>query len=159
MLDIFTDGACSGNPGPAGIGVIIQENGKPIKTISRSIGSATNNIAEYAALIFGLQEALILQAESVRVSTDSELMFQQIRGRYKIKEPFLRVLFELCQPLIGGFKAFDIRYIPREKNKDADKLATQAIKKEQVKMVAPTVSLCEAKRNKAVGEESPSSKG
>ena len=148
-FEIFTDGACSGNPGPAGIGVVIKDGKKTVKKLSRAIGPATNNVAEYAALIYALQEALILRADRVKVTTDSELMFQQIRGSYKVKEPSIRFLFDLCQHLIQGFTSFEIRHVLREHNKDADKLATQAIK-EQARMVAPLFNS---------GEESPSSKG
>ena len=148
-LEIFTDGACSGNPGPAGIGVVIKDGKKIVKKISRAIGPSTNNVAEYTALIYGLQEALILRAQRVSVTTDSELMYHQIRGSYKVKEPSIRFLFDLCQHLIQGFKGFEIRHVLREHNKEADKLATQSIK-EQAQMVAPLFDS---------GEESPSSKG
>ena len=148
-LEIFTDGACSGNPGPAGIGVIIKDGKKVIRKLSRAIGPATNNVAEYTALIYALQEAHILRAERVKVTTDSELLFHQIKGSYKIKEPSLRFLFDLCQHLIEGFASFEIRHVLRAGNKDADKLATQAIKKE-AQMVAPLFNS---------GEESPSSQG
>ncbi len=154
IFEIFTDGACSGNPGEAGIGVVIFEKEKPIKRLSESIGEATNNIAEYAALIYALQEALMLKGDQVKVNTDSQLMCSQVRGTYKIKEPSLKFLHGLVGHLIKGFKSFEIQYIPRERNKDADKLATKAItvrKKEQAKVVAPTLF--------DVGEESPSSKG
>ena len=70
-LEIFTDGGCSGNPGPAAIGVVIKKGDKTLKTISRAIGQGTNNIAEYTALIVGLQEALILKADEVNVKADS----------------------------------------------------------------------------------------
>ena len=149
-LELFTDGACQGNPGEAAIGVIIKENGKIVKRISKTIGLATNNIAEYAALIYGLQQALILQADQVIVNTDSELLYYQIKGNYKIKHPNLKFLFDLVQHLSEGFKNLEIQHIPREKNQEADKLATQAIKKEQAKMVAPLFDF---------GEESPSSVG
>lgn len=149
-LELFTDGACQGNPGAAAIGVIIKENGKVIRTISKTIGSATNNIAEYTALIYGLQEALILKADKVTVNTDSELLYQQLNGNYKIKHPNLKFLFDLVKHLAEGFKSLEIKHIPREKNQEADKLATDAIKKEQAKMVAPLFNF---------GEESPSSVG
>ena len=156
-LELFTDGACQGNPGEAAVGVVIKENGKVIKEISKPIGQATNNIAEYTAVIYGLQEALILKAQKVTINTDSELLYHQIKGSYKIKHPNLKFLFDLVQHLSEGFKSLEYNIIPREKNQEADKLATQAIQKEQAlpagrqtKMVAPMLNF---------GEESPSSAG
>ncbi len=149
-IELFVDGACSGNPGEAGIGVVVIEKGKTIKNISLSIGQATNNIAEYTALIFGLQEALILKADKVRANTDSELLYNQINGSYKIKNPTLKVLVAQVEHLLKGFKQVEMKRVPREQNRDADTLATKAIKKEQAKVVAPLF---------VVGEESPSSEG
>ena len=150
FVDIFIDGACRGNPGPAAVGVIIMDGEKAVKKISQPIGEATNNIAEYAALIFALQEALILRMPSVKINTDSELLFNQFKGRYKIKNANLKFLYSLVQHLLTGFESVDIRQIPREKNKEADALAAKAIKKEQAKMIAPMFDM---------GEESPSSEG
>ena len=147
-LDIFTDGACSGNPGPAGIGVVIRENEKIIKEISMFIGNATNNVAEYTALIYGLQEALKLKADSVMVKSDSELLCRQIQGIYQVKNAGIQVLFNQVSHLIEGFKSFNIAHVRREENKEADALSKKAIKK-QAKVFAPAKS----------GEESPSSGG
>ena len=154
VLEIFTDGACSGNPGPAGIGVVISQNGQVIKRISKFIGEATNNLAEYTALIYALQEALVLKASEIKVSTDSELLYHQIKGRYKIKNEKLKNLFDQVQHLSRGFKRIDFERVPREENQEADRLATQAVKKVQKKqatMVTPA--------SIDVGEESPSSEG
>lgn len=137
-LDIYIDGAAKGNPGPAGIGAIICQGNSVIKNISQFIGEASNNVAEYTALIYGLQAALILKAREVRINTDSELMAKQLNCEYKVKNQTLRPLFAQVQHLLSGFKNFEIRYIPRKENKGADKLATSAIKREQVKVVAPT---------------------
>jgi len=150
-LDIFTDGACSGNPGEAGIGIVINRNGKTVKKISKAIGEATNNIAEYSALVYALQEALILKAKTLRVFTDSELMFRQVTGAYKIKNKKLKFLCDQVQHLMQGFDHIDMDCVRREQNKEADKLATEAIKKKQAKVVAPLFE--------NIGEESPSSKG
>ncbi|MCX5708139.1 MAG: ribonuclease HI family protein [Candidatus Omnitrophica bacterium] len=127
-LELFIDGACQGNPGPSGAGVVIRHNGKIIKEISRYIGSATNNIAEYTALIFGLQESLILKAESVKINTDSELLYRQLIKVYKVKHPNIVKLYDQAVHLADGFKEFSISRIPRELNTEADKLATKAIK-------------------------------
>ena len=129
MLTIYVDGACSGNPGPAAIGVVIDKDGERIEEISRAIGHATNNVAEYSALICGLQEALVRKAKGVKVITDSELMFHQLSGNYKVKDEKIKLLFEQVQQLRRGFKDFELTHVPREKNKVADKLATEALKR------------------------------
>jgi len=139
MLEIFVDGACRGNPGPAGIGVAVKRGGKTIAEISRSIGEATNNIAEYSALICALQEALILKAVRVKIFTDSELMFHQLTGSYKVKDQKLKFLHDQVQQLKRGFANVELVHVPREKNKEADKLAASSlhnINKKQAKMVA-----------------------
>lgn len=150
-LEIYIDGACSGNPGLAGIGVLIKKDQKVIKEISKPIGEATNNIAEYSALIYALQEAAVLQAKDIRIYTDSELVFNQVNGQYKVKNQNLKFLFDQVQLLIKGFERVEIKHVLREKNKDADQLATSSLKTKQAKMVA---SLFEYE-----GEESPSSEG
>ena len=128
VLKIFTDGACRGNPGPAGVGVVIfNETGEVVKTISHSIGQATNNIAEYTALIYALQEALVLKATRVKIHTDSELMYCQLNGEYKIKNEKLKILFDQAQHLKEGFEHFEMKLVPREENHEADRLASKAI--------------------------------
>ena len=149
QLEIFTDGACSGNPGPAGIGFLIRKDGKVLKEFSQPIGEATNNIAEYTALIYALQEALILRADEVYVKSDSELMCRQVQGIYKVKDPNIRSLFDQVQHLIRGFRSFHIDHVLRQNNKDADALSKKAIKK-QAKVFASAED---------AGEESPSSEG
>jgi len=126
-FEIFTDGACKGNPGEAAIGVVINCDGKRVTEISKPIGEATNNIAEYSALVFGLQESLVLRADEVNVYTDSELVYKQVIGAYKIKNAKLKFLNEQVKSLCRGFKSFKISHIPREKNKLADSLANQAM--------------------------------
>ncbi len=150
-LEIFIDGACSGNPGKAGIGVVINSQGKTVKEISKAIGDATNNIAEYSALVYALQEALTMRARELKIFTDSELMFRQVTGVYKVKNAKLKFLFDQVRLLMDGFDHVDINHVRREKNKHADKLATDAIKEKQAKMVAPLFE--------SIGEESPSSRG
>ena len=150
-LEIYTDGACSGNPGPAAVGVVIVQDGKKIKEISKVIGEATNNIAEYSALICALQEALLLKARQLVIFTDSELMHRQVIGQYKVKNQVIQLLFDQVGQLIGEFESVEINHVPREQNKDADRLATQALKNNRIKMVASSFS--------NDGEESPSSTG
>src|SRR5580692_11378603 len=113
-LEIFTDGGCSGNPGPAAIGVVINEGGNTIREIARFIGQGTNNIAEYTALIVALQEALILKADEVLVFTDSELMCKQVAGSYAVKHENIKPLFDQVKHLIAGFRSFQIAHVPRE---------------------------------------------
>ena len=84
-FEIYIDGASKGNPGPSGIGVVICEGTKAIKNISTYIGHATNNIAEYTALIYALQEALILKAEALTIRTDSQLLARQLNKVYKVR--------------------------------------------------------------------------
>ena len=151
VLEIFIDGACSGNPGKAGIGVVINHQGKTVKEVSKAIGEATNNVAEYSALVYALQEALVMKARELQVFTDSELLFRQVTGAYKVKNEKLKFLFDQVKCLMNGFDRIDINHVRREKNKQADKLATDAIKEKQAKMVAPLFV--------NIGEESPSSKG
>ena len=79
-LEIYIDGASKGNPGPSGVGVVICRDGETIKNISSYIGHATNNVAEYTALIYALEEALIMKAESLKINTDSQLLHRQLKG-------------------------------------------------------------------------------
>ncbi len=150
MLEISVDGACQGNPGPAAVGIVIKKSGKVVKEIAKEIGQGTNNIAEYSALIYALQEALILKEEDIKVFTDSELMYKQVTGSYQVKNPQIKTLFEQVKHLLGGFKHAEMKLVPREQNKEADKLATGILKK-QAKVVAPLFEIS--------GEESPNSEG
>ena len=132
-LTIFTDGACHGNPGPSGIGVIIcSDKGETMKNISEYIGETTNNVAEYMALIYGLQEALILRADEVIINTDSELLAKQLKKEYKIKDADLKILNRQVVHLLDGFKKFEINRIDRSRNKGADRLADKAIGQESL---------------------------
>jgi len=128
QLDIYIDGASKGNPGHAGIGVIICQDGNILENISHYIGQATNNIAEYTAFLYALQEALMLQAERIRINTDSELLYRQIRREYKVKNPAIANLYMQATRMLSAFKDAQIRHIPRTENRGADKLATKAIK-------------------------------
>lgn len=150
-LDIFTDGACSGNPGEAAIGVVFKENGTIIREIAEAIGLATNNIAEYTALLRALKEAQILKANNIRVHTDSQWMFNQIRGTYKVKAEQIKPLYDEAIALAKGFKRVEFKWIPREENKDADCLAQGVLKTKASQGDRPDVFV--------IGEESPSSEG
>jgi len=127
-IEIYVDGGARGNPGPAGVGVLILDSaGKKIKDVSKYIGEATNNIAEYSALLYGLEEALILRADEVKVNLDSELVAKQLLGEYRVKDANIRPLFERALNMLKSFKNFQINHIDREKNKEADKLVNKAI--------------------------------
>jgi len=129
-LEIYIDGASKGNPGPSGIGVVICKNGETLKNISSFIGETTNNVAEYTALIYALQEALKIKADAVKINTDSQLLYRQLKGHYRIKHPNIVGLVNQVSHLLSGFKLVTIHNIPREKNRGADKLATKAVKEE-----------------------------
>jgi len=133
-VELYIDGASRGNPGPAGVGVVIKnEAKKTIKEFYKYIGNTTNNIAEYNALVYGLQEALILGAEEVILNLDSELVAQQVKGEFRVKHPQIKPLFDQAIHLINGFKRFAVIHIGREKNKEADKLANKAINLSELK--------------------------
>jgi ribonuclease HI len=125
---LYTDGASRGNPGPAGIGVLVENpSGKKLAEISEYIGKDTNNFAEYRALLAGLNKAKDLGARSVRVKSDSELLVKQIHGHYRVKNKNLIIVFNKCRSLINNFDNFVIDHISRSENKKADILANNAI--------------------------------
>ena len=127
-VSMHTDGAARGNPGQAGLGVVISaQDGRRLLELSEYLGSTTNNIAEYRALIRGLEEAKNLGAKEVEAFTDSELVARQISGQYKVKSPGLLPLFQKAKVLLGGFSSAKVTHVRREYNKEADKLANLAI--------------------------------
>jgi ribonuclease HI len=128
QIEIYIDGASKGNPGPAGIGVIICQEGRVLKNVSNYIGETTNNFAEYTALLHALEEALIIKAERVQIYSDSQLLCRQLTKEYKVKSPNILGLYERAVRLMSAFKEISISHIPRENNVGADKLATQAVK-------------------------------
>ena len=128
-LYIYTDGASSGNPGKGGIGVVMKnEEGKKISEISREVGEVTNNQAEYLAVIEGLKEAKKLGGRKIHLFVDSELVCEQMKRRYKVREPELKKLYERAMVLFYRFPWQEIRSIPREKHKEADRLAKKGVK-------------------------------
>jgi ribonuclease HI len=125
---INTDGASRGNPGLAAIGVTLKnEKEELVAVISEKIGVATNNQAEYRALIGGLKKASGLGAREVIIRADSELMVKQMLGQYRVKNAGLQPLFEEARRLAGSFAHCKVMAVPRERNKEADKLANQAL--------------------------------
>lgn len=129
QLEFYIDGASKGNPGPSSIGVVICKDGRTFKNISSYIGNTTNNVAEYTALIYALQEALILNARSIVINTDSQLLYRQLKKIYKIKNPNILGLYNQAMHLMSGFSEVCLNHIPRKQNRGADKLADLAIKK------------------------------
>ena len=127
-VTICTDGAARGNPGPAAIGATVKDaKGNLIASVSRHIGVTTNNQAEYQAIIAALEKAISLGARHVELKSDSELVVKQINGRYKVKKAALRPLYQEIVQLIGSLEGFTIAYIPRQQNREADKLANKAL--------------------------------
>ena len=127
-INIFIDGASRGNPGPSGIGIVFcDEQNSVIKKLFKFIGNATNNVAEYSALVYAMQEALIDRYDEVRIKSDSELLTKQLTGEYKVKNDNLRPYYDLFQHISKGFSKIEVISIGRECNSLADKLANKAI--------------------------------
>jgi ribonuclease HI len=126
-LIAYVDGGSRGNPGPAGIGVVVAHpTGKRVE-ISQSIGARDNNYAEYAALVVALEYASACDSPRLQVYSDSEVVVRQISGSYNCQSPALRDIYSACMALIGNFQHFAITHIRRENNADADRLAREAI--------------------------------
>ncbi len=122
------DGGSRGNPGPAAYGVAIETaQGQAVAALAKFIGETTNNFAEYQGLLAALEYALSHGYPRLRVLTDSELMARQISGRYKVRSPDLKPLHEKAQALIARLESFSIRHVYREQNREADRLANQAL--------------------------------
>lgn len=125
---IAADGAARGNPGPAAIGATIKdERGNLIARISRRIGTATNNQAEYLALIAALERAISLGVKKVDIYLDSELVVRQLNGKYRVKNARLKSLFQEVKQLIEQLEAVTVTYVPRQQNAEADRLANMAL--------------------------------
>ncbi|MBU0605280.1 MAG: ribonuclease HI family protein [Candidatus Omnitrophica bacterium] len=127
-LYIYADGGSRGNPGPSGIGVVILDsNRKKIKESFKFIGETTNNIAEYSALVSGLEAAVALKATDIVIYLDSELLTKQLNGEYKVRDANMKILFNESLGLLKKFDSFEVKHIARAKNKEADKLVNKAI--------------------------------
>ena len=125
---IHVDGASRGNPGPAGIGVAIYDpEGGLRERMHQGIGEATNNVAEYRALLAALDRALVLGIQEIEVRSDSELLVRQLQGKYQVKHPGLKPLFAVARERIALLQRFRIQHVPREQNAEADALANQGI--------------------------------
>lgn len=128
VLVINTDGGSRGNPGPAGIGVVIKsETGETIYSHGGYIGVNTNNVAEYSALIKALEESINLGGTDLKINMDSELIVKQMQGAYKIKEPTLQELAQQVFKLLNHFNSYTFTHVRREFNKEADAMVNQAL--------------------------------
>jgi ribonuclease HI len=127
-LYIYSDGGSRGNPGPAGVGVVLTDSrGGKVVEIAKYIGISTNNVAEYLAVLYGLQEAIFRKTKKVVLNVDSQLVARQLKGEYKVKDQNILKFFDLALNLFREFDKVEIREIPREENKDADALVNKAI--------------------------------
>jgi ribonuclease HI len=127
-LVIHVDGGARGNPGPAAIGVVVSDpNGTVVDEIAERIGAATNNVAEYTALLRGVRRAAELGAEEIEIVNDSELVARQLTGAYKVKHPAMRPLYLDAMEALRPFKSWKIRSVPRAQNARADALVNAAL--------------------------------
>jgi ribonuclease HI len=128
-LLIYTDGAARGNPGPAGAGAILRDaaDGRVVAEIATFLGVRTNNYAEWTAVALALEEALLQGAQQVDLRMDSELVARQISGRYRVKHPDLKPIHAQVMAMLARFTAYTVGHVPRELNKDADRLSNVAI--------------------------------
>jgi ribonuclease HI len=126
---IYTDGAARGNPGPAGLGAILRdaETGAVLVELARFLGIRTNNYAEWTAVEEALREALSLGAGQVDLRMDSELVARQITGRYRVRHPDLKPIHARVMAMLGQLNGYTVGHVPRELNKDADRLSNVAI--------------------------------
>lgn len=137
-ITIFTDGGAKNNPGPAAIGAVIYKDKEKVKEYSEFIGKATNNEAEYKALIFTLKKVKSLFGKDkikkvrLKANTDSELMAKQLNGSYKVKDKKIESLFLKAHNLALNFGQFEIESVPREKNEEADSLVKQSLKQQKL---------------------------
>jgi ribonuclease HI len=142
-LIIYTDGGARENPGPAAIGVVITQEGQILKKYDEFIGETTNNEAEYQAVIFALKKVKLLFGKKkakqmeIEVCLDSELIVRQLNHQYKIKEENLQPLFIKVWNLMLDFCQVSFKHIPREKNKEADRLVNQALDNQEKTSALP----------------------
>lgn len=133
-LVLRIDGGARGNPGPAACAVIVETpEGERLDAFAKILGRATNNVAEYRALLAALEYAIERGAKSVRVLSDSELLVRQIQGAYKVRHADLKPLHARAQELIARFERFDIEHLRRAQNRDADRMLNRALDAEERK--------------------------
>jgi ribonuclease HI len=125
---VHVDGGARGNPGPAAAACVVSDpSGEVLKEQARLLGEVTNNVAEYRALLLGLEEARALGADEVEVVNDSELVAKQVQGLYKVKHPAMRPLHSEAMAALGAFERWSIRSVPRAENAHADALVNAAL--------------------------------
>jgi ribonuclease HI len=127
-VTVNVDGGARGNPGPAAIGVVLRdEAGAIVEEVGETIGEATNNVAEYKALLRGIELAAEQGAGELDLIGDSELVVRQVEGRYKVKNARIKPLHEAVKRALAEFDSWSIRHVRREQNADADRLVNQAL--------------------------------
>ena len=127
-LRVYSDGAARGNPGLSGAGaVLVEPSGQVVDKLGKFLGKQTNNYAEYMGLLLGLRRARALGVREVEVFADSELMIRQLGGRYQVKSPSLRPLYDEAVKLLNDFSRVKLVHVPREMNKAADEMSNRAI--------------------------------
>jgi len=127
-LLVNVDGGARGNPGPAAIAAVVQNaDGEVLEERGERIGEATNNVAEYRALLLGIERAAALGASEVELIGDSELIVKQVKGEYKVKDAGMRELHAAAKRALAGFEGWSIRHVRREHNAEADRLVNQAL--------------------------------
>jgi ribonuclease HI len=127
-LRLYSDGAARGNPGPSGAGaVLIEPGGQVVAKLGKYLGTHTNNYAEYMGLLIGLKHAKSLGAKEIEIFADSELLIRQLGGRYQVKSPSLRPLYEEAVKLLNDFSRVKLVHVPREMNAEADEMSNRAI--------------------------------
>ena len=125
---VHVDGGARGNPGPAAIGIVVSDtDGAVLDEHAERIGVATNNVAEYRAVLVGVRRAAALGAREVRIINDSELVARQLTGAYKVKHPSMKPLYLEAISALRGFDAWQIRSVPRAQNARADELVNEAL--------------------------------
>ncbi|MBZ4331284.1 ribonuclease HI family protein [Corallococcus sp. AS-1-12] len=125
---VYSDGAARGNPGPAGAGAVLTNaEGAVVARLGKFLGHQTNNYAEYMGLLIGLQHAKSLGAREVEVFADSELLIRQLGGKYQVKSPTLKPLFQEAQKLLATFGKVRLAHVPRAQNAEADEMSNRAI--------------------------------
>jgi ribonuclease HI len=125
---LWTDGAARGNPGPAGAGVMLKApSGEVLAAEGRFLGHTTNNVAEYRALLLGLERALELGVRRLEVRADSELLIKQLKGEYRVRNAGLKPLYDQAVALIARFEVARLKHVRREHNAEADRLANEGI--------------------------------
>jgi ribonuclease HI len=124
---LSVDGAARGNPGKAGAGVVLEAADGSVHRFGEYLGEATNNVAEYRALIIGMQKAAELGVRKLKVRSDSELIVKQLNGQYRVKSPHLQDLYFSAIKEISSFEKVSFTHVPREQNKEADRMANLAV--------------------------------